>query len=189
MRGNFPFLLKPCAKDYLWGGNRINDDFHKNIDLYPLAETWECSTHPDGQSIVASGEYKGHVLGDVLKDNPSFLGDHPLTLTGGKPELPVLVKLIDAKQDLSVQVHPDDDYALSHENDRGKTEMWYVLSARPGSCLVYGFCSDVTEEELRNALSEGRIGSYLNHVNVSSDDVFFIERIHFKTKKSETGIC
>ncbi|MCR5403906.1 MAG: class I mannose-6-phosphate isomerase, partial [Butyrivibrio sp.] len=91
---NLPFLLSPASKDYLWGGSRLNDEFHKNIDMYPLAETWECSTHPDGQSRKAD---TGELLGDVLKDHPEYLGTHSLSLTGGKAELPILIKLIDAK--------------------------------------------------------------------------------------------
>lgn len=88
---NKPFLLYPAAKDYLWGGSRLNDDFGKNIPLSPLAETWECSTHPDGQSVVAD---TGEKLGDVLAAHPEYLGTHPLETTGGKPELPILIKLI-----------------------------------------------------------------------------------------------
>lgn len=175
MNGNKPFLLKPAAKDYLWGGNRLNDDFGKEIDISPLAETWECSTHPDGQSMVASGGDAGKTLGEVLHAHPEYLGTHPSLTMGGKPELPILVKLIDAKQKLSVQVHPDDAYALVHENSLGKTEMWYVLSARKGATLVYGFNQDVNEACVKQALAEGTIERYLNHVPVHKDDVFYIE--------------
>ena len=88
-----PFLLTPAAKDYLWGGNRLNDDFGKEIDLSPLAETWECSTHPDGPSIIANGIYKGHKLTDVLKAKPELLGEHFMNLG----ELPILIKFITLK--------------------------------------------------------------------------------------------
>lgn len=77
---NIPFLLKPIGKDYLWGGNRLNDTFGKEIDMSPLAETWECSTHPDGYSMVASGEYSGSTLVEVLKEHPEYLGSHPETV-------------------------------------------------------------------------------------------------------------
>ncbi|MBR2996666.1 MAG: class I mannose-6-phosphate isomerase, partial [Lachnospiraceae bacterium] len=100
---NVPFLLQPAAKDYLWGGSRLNDDFGKTIPVSPLAETWECSTHPDGLSVVAGGEYAGMTLREILSLHPEYLGSHPLLLTGGKPELPILVKLIDARKDLSIQ--------------------------------------------------------------------------------------
>ena len=115
-RKNKPFLLKPAGKDYIWGGNRLNEKFGKGIELYPLAETWECSVHPDGESLVASGEFAGQKLADVLHKHPEFLGSHPGN------ELPILVKLIDAEKDLSVQVHPDDEYAALYENDNGKIQ-------------------------------------------------------------------
>lgn len=167
---NSPFLLAPVAKDYLWGGNRLNDDFCLNLPFNPLAEAWTCSTHPDGQSSVG-----GVPLSEVLKTHPEYLGTHPLQTTGGKPELPILIKLIDANKDLSVQVHPDDAYALKHEGQLGKTEMWYVLAARPGAELVYGFNRNVEAEQVKAAAKEGTIGSILNHVPVHKDDLFYIE--------------
>ncbi len=175
MMEGVPFLLKPAAKDYLWGGSRLNDDFGKRIDVSPLAETWECSTHPDGQSAIASGEHAGVLLGEALKKHPEWLGSHPLVTTGGVPQLPILIKLIDAKEDLSVQVHPDDDYALAHEQSLGKTEMWYVLSARKDAELIYGFNRDVNRKSVYAAWQKGQIGRYLNHVPVQKDDVFYIE--------------
>lgn len=172
---NIPFMLTPAAKSYLWGGSRLNDDFGKNINLEPLAETWECSTHPCGQSTVAGGEFQGMLLGDVLDMHPEFLGTHPLEITHGRSELPILIKLIDAKQDLSVQVHPDDEYALKHENSLGKTELWYVLDAKRGASLVYGFNQDMTEQRVREALADETIGNYLNCVPVHKNDLFYIE--------------
>ena len=167
---NIPFLLEPAAKDYLWGGSRLNEDFGKNIDLSPLAETWECSTHPDGESRV-----NGEPLSRVLTRHPEWLGAHPLKTSGGRPELPILIKLIDARQDLSVQVHPDDAYALEHEGSLGKTEMWYVLAAQPGAKLVYGFDQDVSERQVRSAIKNGKLDMLLNHVAVEKDDLFYIE--------------
>lgn len=167
---NIPLLLEPAAKDYLWGGSRLNDDFGKNIDLSPLAETWECSTHPDGESRV-----EGEPLSRVLARHPEWLGTHPLKTMGGRPELPILIKLIDARQDLSVQVHPDDAYALKHEGSLGKTEMWYVLAAQPGAKLVYGFDQNVSERQVRRAIKNGKLDMLLNHVAVEKDDLFYIE--------------
>ena len=169
---NNPFLLKPCGKDYLWGGNRLNYDFNKEIELSPLAETWECSTHKDGPSLVASGKYKGKTLSEVLKIHPEYIGTHPKT----KDELPILIKFIDAKDDLSVQVHPDDEYAFKNENGQlGKTEMWYVLDSKKDSTLVHGFNCDVDKETIRKAIDDGSIGNYLNKVNINKDDLFFIK--------------
>ena len=175
MSGNIPFLLKPAAKDYLWGGRRLNDEFNKGIDVYPLAETWECSTHPDGMSLVASGTDAGKPLSEVLREHPEYLGSHPLQVMKGKPELPVLIKLIDAARDMSVQVHPDDAYALRHENSLGKAEVWYVLAVREGASLVYGFNQDMDRERVRNALAGGTIERYLNCVPARENDVFFVE--------------
>ncbi|MBR5347780.1 MAG: class I mannose-6-phosphate isomerase [Lachnospiraceae bacterium] len=167
---NRPFKLTPAAQDYLWGGSRLNDDFHLGLDASPLAEAWMCSTHPDGQSRV-----EGVPLRDVLEAHPDYLGTHTLATTGGRPELPILIKLIDAKQDLSVQVHPDDAYALSHEGSLGKTEMWYVLQARTNAELVYGFREDMDADSVRKVLADGAIMDFLNHVPVHKDDVFFVE--------------
>ena len=171
MSWNFePFLLKPAGKDYLWGGTRLNDEFAKGIDLNPLAETWECSTHPDGPSTVASGAFAGQTLAAVLDAHPEFLGSrHP----DGK--FPLLIKFIDAKKDLSVQVHPDDDYARTHENGQnGKSEMWYVLDAQKGAKLVYGLQHDCTEQELRQAIADGTLINHLQQVPIRKDDLFFI---------------
>ena len=135
-----PFLLKPAGKDYLWGGNRLQTEFNKELPLEPLAETWECSTHPAGPSIIASGIYEGMSLTQLLAEHPEFLGTHP----GAEGELPILIKFIDAKKDLSVQVHPTDEYAREHENGQlGKTEMWYVMDAAPDAHLIYGFYHDI----------------------------------------------
>lgn len=169
---NKPFLLKPVGKDYLWGGRRLNDDFSKDIPLQPLAETWECSTHPDGPSVVASGEFKGFSLPEVLRLQPELLGRH----YAGLGELPILIKLIDAKKDLSVQVHPDDEYAFKHEQgQRGKTEMWYVLDASCDAQLVYGFSHDINRAVLEKSLLDGTVEKYLQKVPVHSDDIFFIK--------------
>lgn len=169
---NKPFLLKPVGKDYLWGGRRLNDDFSKDIPLQPLAETWECSTHPDGPSVVASGEFKGLSLAEVLHLQPELLGRH----YAGLGELPILIKLIDAKKDLSVQVHPDDEYAFKYEQgQRGKTEMWYVLDASRDSQLVYGFSHDIDRAALEKSLLDGTVEKYLQKVPVHSDDIFFIK--------------
>lgn len=171
-----PFLLKPAAKDYLWGGSRLNDDFSKNINMQPLAETWECSTHPDGPSVIASGEFEGMELAELLRRFPEFIGEHPRSnpyLEAG--ELPILIKFIDAKKDLSVQVHPDDEYAKLYERGQlGKTEMWYVLEADKDAELIYGFYSDMDSVAVRQSVKDGTIERYLQKVKVRQDDVFYI---------------
>ena len=168
---NRPFLLKPVGKDYLWGGNRLNDDFFKEINMSPLAETWECSTHPDGISIVGSGEYKGQLLRDVLIANPEYLG-HNYNKNG---DLPILIKFIDAKKDLSVQVHPNDEYAHIKENGAlGKSEMWYVLDTFENSKLIYGFNRNIEESVLLESLKNGTVEKYLQKVPVKKDDIFYV---------------
>ena len=172
MKEKTPFVLKPAAQDYLWGGTKLNDDFNLGIDINPFAEAWVCSTHPDGPSTLEDGR----PLTEILREHPEYLGTHPLETMGGKPELPILIKLIDAKQDLSVQVHPDDEYAFANENGSlGKTEMWYVLDAKPGAKLVYGFSHDVTEAQVRRGIETGKIEKHLNHVKIFKNDLFYIE--------------
>ena len=162
-----PLLLTPAGKDYLWGGQRLNTEFEKNIDMSPLAETWECSTHPDGPSLC-----DGKSLADIIKDNPEMLGDRH----ADSSELPILIKLIDAKMDLSVQVHPDDEYAKENESgQRGKTEMWYVLDACKGAKLIYGFKKDCSKEEIKQAIADGCLTDYLQMIPVKKNDVFIID--------------
>ncbi|MBO4621088.1 MAG: class I mannose-6-phosphate isomerase [Paludibacteraceae bacterium] len=167
------FLLRPSGKDYIWGGTRLRDEFHKDLPLDPLAESWECSTHPDGPSYVASGKWTGMSLTEVLKAHPELLGNSPsVTALEG---LPVLIKFIDAKNDLSVQVHPDDEYAMRMENGQaGKTEMWYVVDAEPGAKLVYGLNRAASKEEMKQSLENGTVEKYMNWVPVHKNDVFFI---------------
>lgn len=171
---NRPFLLSPAAKDYIWGGTRLREEYNKHIDVTPLAETWECSTHPDGPSRVASGAFAGEKLVDVLRAHPEFIGTHPKT--DGEGGLPVLIKFIDAARDLSVQVHPSDEYARTHEHGQlGKTEMWYVLEAAPGASLVYGFRQDLTRAMLAASLEDDTVERYLQKVEIHRGDVFLIE--------------
>ena len=166
-----PFVLRPVGKDYLWGGNRLNDDFAKEIPMSPLAETWECSTHPAGICSVASGTHEGKPLTEVLKDYPEMLGRH----ANEKGEIPILIKLIDARENLSVQVHPDDEYAKKNENGSlGKTEMWYVLDAAPGSEIIYGFRKDTDKEEVKRALDEEKLPHLLRRVPIKKNELYYI---------------
>lgn len=162
--------LLPSGKDYLWGGTRLREEYDKKIDMTPLAETWECSVHPDGPSIVMNGEYRGQTLAEVLEKNPQFLG----TKVGDVKELPVLVKFIDAKQNLSVQVHPDDVYARNHENQNGKTEMWYVLDAKEDANLICGFTHPVTKSLLAMEIEAGTLDKHLRKVKVEKGDVLYV---------------
>ncbi len=162
-------LLRPAYKDYIWGGTRLKSEYGKKTNMTPLAESWECSVHPDGPSVIVSGEFKGQTLAEVLDAHPEFIGSKAKD-TG----FPVLIKFIDAAQDLSVQVHPDDEYAEINENQRGKTEMWYILDAKPGAELICGFSHNVTPEQLKRSIAEGTLSKHLQHVKVHRGDVFLI---------------
>lgn len=169
---NKPFTLNPVGKDYLWGGNILKEEFYKKIEKTPLAESWECSTHPDGINIVQNGIFAGKDLKTVLREHPEFLGTHPKT----KDELPILIKFIDAKEKLSIQVHPDDEYAMKNENGSlGKTELWYVVDAKPDAELIYGFYQDVDKETIEKSLEKRTIEKYLQKIKVKKDDIFYIK--------------
>jgi len=163
-------LLKAAEKDYLWGGIRLKKEYGKKTELFPLAETWECSTHPDGSSQIRNGKFAGQTLSEVLKKHPEFLG----TKSQGENSLPILVKFIDAKKDLSIQVHPDDKYAWEHEGQRGKTEVWYVLDAEPKTTLIHGLAHHITKEQLKKAIEAGQLEKHLQKIEVNKGDVFFI---------------
>lgn len=171
MSNLFPVKLTPAFKDYLWGGERLKTEFNKNTDMTPLAESWELSAHKDGQSVVTTGDYAGLPLTDYT----AALGKEALGTACEKYNyFPLLIKLIDAKGDLSVQVHPSDEYALEHEGEYGKTEMWYILDCEEGAALYYGFKEDTTREAYESAIKEGRLTDILNRVPVKRGDVFFI---------------
>lgn len=172
MKGHTPFFLRPTGKDYLWGGRRLNDEFCKGLPLEPLAETWECSTHPDGPSYVVGGELDGLGLPEVLEKHPEYLGARHRGQTG----LPILVKFIDARQDLSIQVHPTDAYAFAHEDGQlGKSEMWYVLDATRDARLVYGLREEMDARTLRESIGKGELIKHLQVVPIRKNDVFFVE--------------
>lgn len=160
--------LIPSGKDYLWGGTRLKDEYGKKIDMTPLAESWECSVHPDGPSFVANGQYKGKTLKEVLDEHPEYIG------TKANSVFPILAKFIDAKKELSVQVHPDDEYARENENDNGKTEMWYIIDAEEGASLIYGFKHKVTKEMLERAIERGELDKHLQKVEIHKGDLFFV---------------
>ena len=166
------YLLSPACKDYLWGGHRrLREDFGVKSGLDPLAEAWVLSCHPDGPSVLADGPYAGRTLAEYIEEaGPEVLG----TNCGRFKEFPVLIKLIDADQDLSIQVHPSDAYALEHEGQYGKTEMWVVLDAEEGASLYYGFRQEISREEFARRVADGTLTEVLRKVPVKKGDVFFI---------------
>lgn len=168
---NEPFTLIPAGIEKLWGGSRLKKDFHKKSKADPLGESWECSTHPEGLSIIGSGELRGFSLAEIIDKYPEILG----TKLEKNKELPILIKLIDSNQQLSVQVHPNDDYAQLVENSKGKSEMWYVLDAQKDSKLIYGLHHEISKEKLLESLNNDSIEKYLQYINVKKGDVFYLE--------------
>lgn len=167
--------LNPCFKNYIWGGDKLKKEYNKKTPYDVTAESWELSCHPNGLTRISGGEYDGKTLKEVL-ENEAASGRNPLgTKSGAFKQFPVLIKLIDANDRLSIQVHPDDDYALKNENGSfGKTEVWYVVDAKPDAELIYGFLKNVTKEEIKNAITKNELSPYLNSVKVKAGDVFFV---------------
>lgn len=163
--------LSPAYKDYLWGGNRIKKVFGKESDLDVIAESWELSAHPSGNSIISSGRHEGLSFSKYIENvGKEILGWKCESMQN----FPVLIKFIDAKDKLSVQVHPNDDYALTNENEYGKNEMWYVIDSKPGSGLYVGFNKDTDKKEVEKAVKNNSILSYMNFYPTKPGDVFFI---------------
>lgn len=164
--------LAPSYKDYLWGGRRLIDEYHKPYDGEILAESWEVSCHPDGPAYIANGEYAGKTLQEYI----DLAGREVLGTNCRRfDEFPVLIKFIDARDNLSIQVHPDNAYALKNEHQYGKTEMWYVVDCQEGAYLYYGFNREVDEEEFRRRIEDHTLLEVLNPVKVKKGDVLFIE--------------
>lgn len=164
--------LQAAYKDNLWGGHRLVEHYNKNTDMPILAETWELSAHPAGSSIILNGEHKGMPFKDYIEQHDKSIWG---TLAEKYHKFPLLIKFIDAKQPLSVQVHPDDDYALRVEGEFGKNEFWYVLEADPGSFLYCGVKHDMTKEEYRSYIENNTICDHLNKIEVHPGDCFFIK--------------
>ena len=154
------YKLLPAYKDYVWGGNKLKEMYGmRNGDR--LAESWALSVHPDGSSMYLAS------FADYVKDNPKSVDKHGSTF-------PVLIKYIDAKQNLSVQVHPSDEYARRVDGDNGKTEMWYIIQADDGAGIYCGFKRDTTKEEFQQKLREGTVEELLNFIPVQAGDCYLI---------------
>ncbi len=164
--------LTPAFKDYLWGGTRLRDDFQKDCDFDKIAESWELSCHKDGPSTISNGEFKGLTLSEYIeKAGKSVLG----TDCEKFDNFPILIKLIDAKDNLSVQVHPDNEYALRVEGEYGKTEMWYIVDCDEGATLLYGFKDTISKDEFAQRIADNTLLEVTNAVPVKKGDVFFIQ--------------
>ncbi|HOO61811.1 MAG TPA: class I mannose-6-phosphate isomerase [Bacillota bacterium] len=154
--------LIPILKDFIWGGNRLVNEYHILSSLPRIAEAWLLSPSPE-TSVIADGELAGKDISALLSSGEKL-----------EEEFPLLIKLIDAKEALSIQVHPDDAYAKKMHLTRGKTEMWYVLDAKPDSYIYYGFSTPVDEETLREKIDDGSILDVLQKTEVHKGDVYYI---------------
>lgn len=159
--------LDTVTKDYIWGGTRLREEFGK-IGGKRLAESWELSVHPDGMCRIHGGEFHGMTLREFVEKFPESTGKNSFGC------IPVLVKLIDAKENLSIQVHPDNDYARQFEGDNGKTEAWYIVDCEENASIIYGFKENLTKEEFRQAIAENTLPEKVNTIAVKKDDVFLI---------------
>lgn len=165
-----PIFFKPVYKNVIWGGNNISKILKRNISGDDIGESWELSAHKNGLSIIANGEFKGRSLEDLFNDKAhkkEVFGEHCESLN----KFPILAKFIDANKCLSIQVHPDDEYALKNENDSGKTEVWYVMDSKDNAKIAYGFKDSVQEENLKDAIDN--IEENINYIDVHKGD--FIE--------------
>lgn len=168
----YPLLLTPATKDYLWGGRKLKTEFGYSADSDKVAEAWVLSCHRDGACTVQNGDCAGQTLAETLSQwGPAALGSRAAAF----PYFPLLIKLIDAQDRLSVQVHPDDTYALAHEGEFGKTEMWYVVDCDDGAQLIYGLNRSVSRDELAQHIHNNTLEQICQLVPVHPGDVFFIE--------------
>lgn len=163
--------LKPIFKDYIWGGNKLRSEFGFESEYDIMAEGWMLAARDDGENTVIGGQFDGQPFSKVIGENPDYLG------ANGKnfPFFPLLIKLIDAKGDLSVQVHPNDEYAMKKSGEFGKTECWYILDCDEDAELIFGFNKEITKDEFRKSIEDGTFLQYVNREKVKKGDLFFIE--------------
>ncbi|MGM0156457.1 mannose-6-phosphate isomerase, class I [Enterococcus sp. AZ191] len=162
-----PMFLKPVFQEKIWGGSRLKSVFGFDIPNDKIGEDWAISAHPHGVSVVENGEFKGQKLDDLWKEHKELFG-HPT-----EPVFPLLIKILDAEDELSVQVHPDDAYGMKHEGELGKTECWYIIDAEPGAEIIYGHHAK-TREELAEMIKKGRWDDLLKKVPVKKGDFFYV---------------
>ena len=163
--------LKPFCVETLWGGTRLKTEYGIQYSGSKLAEAWMLSCHPSGPSYIENGKYAGYSLSEYIhREGVGVLGDFGMLF----PQFPILIKYIDAKEDLSVQVHPPNLYALEHEGQFGKTEMWYILEADPGAFLYLGFEHEITREEFEIRIEEQTLCQVLHKQYVQKGDCYLI---------------
>lgn len=164
---NEPLFLKGVFKEKIWGGSKLESQFGYTIPSSRTGELWAISAHKNGPSTISNGKHKGQTLDELWQSNPELFGQPDET------EFPLLTKIIDAQDDLSVQVHPDDSYGMEKEGELGKTECWYILAADEGSEIVYGHQAQTTEE-LEELITQGEWDKLLRRIPVKAGDFFYV---------------
>lgn len=162
-----PLFLESVMQEKIWGGRKLQDVFGYELPSDKVGEYWAISAHPHGVSTVKNGVYQGQKLDDLYAEYRDLFGNRP------EPVFPLLTKILDANDWLSVQVHPDDQYGLAHENSLGKTECWYVLDAEPGAEIIYGHEAQ-SKEELRQQIESQNWEQLLTKVPVKAGDFFYV---------------
>ncbi|GFR34330.1 type I phosphomannose isomerase catalytic subunit [Thermobrachium celere] len=167
----YPLFFQPVYKETIWGGQNLKKLFHRELPYQKTAESWEVCCHKNGISIIENGIFKGKSIIEAINV-------YKIDLIGNKglkfDTFPLLIKYIDANDNLSVQVHPDDEYALKNEGEFGKTEVWYVLSAKENAKIIYGVKNGITKDEFKKNILKNNIEECLNFVSVKKGDVIFI---------------
>ncbi|MBZ4041913.1 type I phosphomannose isomerase catalytic subunit [Flavobacterium hibisci] len=175
MKSNlYPLQFQPILKERIWGGEKLKTILNKSITSKITGESWELSTVEGDVSIVAEGELKGKSLMDLIDDMPEEILGTSVYKRFGK-QFPLLFKYLDAREDLSIQVHPNDKLAKERHNSFGKTEMWYVMQADTDARIIVGFKEDSSREEYLKHLNDKTLVSILDDVKAKSGDVFFLE--------------
>lgn len=175
----YPLKFIPILQERLWGGKKLKDVLNKPIQSNITGESWEVSAVKGNVSIVANGAMKGTSLQELIDENPEgLLGKSVFERFGN--DFPILIKFIDAKKDLSIQLHPNDELAKERHDSFGKTEMWYIMNADENAELIVGFNKDVTKEEYTKSIKENKLLEILNYEKVTDGDTFFINtgKIH-----------
>ena len=170
-----PMFMEPIFKETVWGGEKIRTVFGKDIPSEHTGESWEAAAHANGHSRIRSGYMAGKTLQEAVIEAPEVIMGTEVAAQFGT-HFPLLIKIIDANDNLSVQVHPNDEMAhlLEGPQEDGKTEMWVVLEAKPGAKLIYGFKEDITKEQFASAIEAQKLEELVNWIPVKKGDTFFI---------------
>ncbi|MGG3693743.1 mannose-6-phosphate isomerase, class I [Heyndrickxia ginsengihumi] len=165
---NMPLFLEPVFQERIWGGTALRDQFGYEIPSDHTGECWAISAHPNGPSVVKNGAFAGKTLQQLWQEQPQLFGHYPTKV------FPLLTKILDANSDLSVQVHPNDEYANTYENgELGKTECWYIIDCKEGAELIYGHHAQ-SKDELIALIREGKWNDLLRKVSIKPGDFFYV---------------